>query len=96
VLRAAIVRSVNLAGLPVADLGFGATGSMTELLASSVLARAGEVLEHSQSALSPPEHDYAAYRRVISAKAAWPSSVNEYGALNSWPVFFTSCLRFRY
>jgi hypothetical protein len=29
------------------------------------------------------EHNYAAYRRVISAKAARPSPVNEYGALNS-------------
>src|SRR5258707_9313498 len=29
------------------------------------------------------EYNYAAYRRVISAKAARPSPVNEYGALNS-------------
>jgi len=29
------------------------------------------------------EHNYAAYRRVISANAARPSPVNEYGALNS-------------
>jgi hypothetical protein len=28
------------------------------------------------------EHNYAAYRRVISTNAARPSPVNEYGALN--------------
>ncbi len=39
---------------------------------------------------------YAASRRVISAKAARPSSVNEYGASNSGPVFFTKCFRLRY
>jgi hypothetical protein len=39
---------------------------------------------------------YAARRRVISAKAARPSLVNEYGASNSEPVFFTKSFRLRY
>ena len=39
---------------------------------------------------------YAASRRVISAKAACPSFVSEYGALNSWLVFSTKCFRLRY
>ena len=39
---------------------------------------------------------YAASLRVISAKAARPSSVNEYGASNSELVFSTKCFRLRY
>ena len=39
---------------------------------------------------------HAACRRVISAKAACPSFVSEYGALNSWLVFSTRCFRLRY
>jgi hypothetical protein len=42
------------------------------------------------------DQSYAASRRVISARAARPSSVNEYGASNSGPFFFTKRFRFRY
>src|ERR1022692_5273395 len=46
--------------------------------------------------LGQNDESYAASRRVISARAARPSSVNEYGASNSGPVFFTKCFLLRY
>jgi hypothetical protein len=39
---------------------------------------------------------HAACRRVISANATCPISVNEYGARRSRPVFSTRCFRLRY
>jgi hypothetical protein len=40
--------------------------------------------------------NYAACRRVISASAANPSAVNEYGELCAGLLFFTKSLRLRY
>jgi hypothetical protein len=48
------------------------------------------------SPLGQSDGSYAASRRAISAKAARPSSVNEYDASNPGPVFFTKCFRLRY
>jgi hypothetical protein len=42
------------------------------------------------------DESYAACRRVISAKVASPSAVNEYGACRSRPFFFTNRFRLRY
>jgi hypothetical protein len=63
-------------------------------VASSLLT-AAEV-EMAREGTAEVELHYAASRRVISASAAIPSAVNEYGELCALVLFFTKRLRLRY